>query len=75
MVTAPAYEFHHVALSVTDTNAAVAFYGLFGFREAATLTVEDEALTIKHLLLGDRTVLSFFVTRIQVLSRQLTPSL
>ena len=49
----PISSFHHVAISVQDLSASVAFYKRFGFREALTWTDPTGDLVIKHMALGN----------------------
>ncbi|MFQ5345761.1 MAG: VOC family protein [Mariprofundus sp.] len=47
------FSFHHVALSVSDLEASVAFYDLLGFRPVFRWRAEDESLAIVHLKQGE----------------------
>jgi glyoxylase I family protein len=47
------YTFHHVALSVTDRERSVAFYGKLGFTQVHLWAADDGSLTITHLKNGD----------------------
>ncbi|MDQ1293567.1 MAG: glyoxylase family protein [Actinomycetota bacterium] len=47
------FQFHHVALSVSDIGESIAFYGALGFREKLVWESDDSSLKIVHLSLGD----------------------
>ena len=43
------YKVHHIALSVKDLDAAIAFYAIFGFREVLRWQATDGSLVISHI--------------------------
>jgi glyoxylase I family protein len=47
------YEFHHVAISVTDIQASSRFYAAFGFRPLTSWVADDKSLEIVHLKLHE----------------------
>ncbi len=47
------FSFHHVALSVSDVDESVAFYGLLGFKPVFRWQAEDASLVIVHLRQGE----------------------
>jgi len=47
------FRLHHVALSVSDIDASIAFYTYFGFEPVYHWHADDKKLTIVHLKLGD----------------------
>jgi len=46
------FSFHHVALSVSDLDASVSFYGLLGFKQVFRWQADDASLVIVHLRQG-----------------------
>jgi len=47
------FSFHHVALSVSDMDESVVFYGLLGFKPVFRWQAEDASLMIVHLRQGE----------------------
>ncbi len=47
------YTIHHTALSITNREKSVEFYGKLGFKQVYLWTAEDKSLSITHLKLGD----------------------
>lgn len=46
------YSPHHIAFSVTDSNASVDFYKQLGFEELSFWQAEDKSISITHLALS-----------------------
>lgn len=46
------YQFHHIALSVTNREQSVAFYGQLGFKQVHFWEADDKSLSITHLKNG-----------------------
>lgn len=46
------FSLHHVALSVTDLDASIAFYSVLDFKPVYRWHAEDDSLMIVHLKLG-----------------------
>ena len=47
------FSLHHVALSVSDLDASIAFYSTLDFKPVYRWHAEDETLKIAHLKLGE----------------------
>ncbi len=47
------YTIHHAALSITNRQKSVEFYGKLGFKQVHLWEADDKSLTISHLKLGD----------------------
>ena len=64
------FSYHHVALSVLDLDASIAFYGVFGFVPVYRWSSDDGALLIVQLKL-DETELELFCFKKSVQQRTL----
>lgn len=47
------FKIHHIAISVSDLNKSIEFYGIFGFKKLAQWDAPDGSMKVVHLKLGD----------------------